>query len=129
MENRSRVERYKDLRKKIENMDVYSFAETSTQKRNLPQHASHEDGQEMAEKTPKGITKNTLNMSIEQLIKEHDSYTQEQQKKAIKDKYREKRKPFHLAKSDLWRILLFVAIAIIVLVVVALIVLFAMEVI
>ena len=38
MENRSRVERYREHRKKIENMDVYSFADSPTLKRNLPEH-------------------------------------------------------------------------------------------
>lgn len=125
MENRSRVERYKDLRKKIENMDVYSFVDSPTIKRNLPQHGSLD-----VEKKEDGITKNTLNMSIEQLIKEHDTYSEEQQKKDIKEKYRqERRKSFHLGRSDVLRIILFAAIALIVLVVVTLIVLWATEVI
>ena len=95
MENRSRVERYKDLRRKIENMDRYSFAETATSKRNLPQHGSLETSNKN-----KGITKNTLNMSIEELIHENDVYAEEQKKKEIKEKYRqEKRKTFHLEKS------------------------------
>ena len=125
MENRSRVERYKDLRRKIENMDRYSFAETATSKRNLPQHGSLETSNKN-----KGITKNTLNMSIEELIHENDVYAEEQKKKEIKEKNRqEKRKTFHLEKSDVLRLVLFLAIGLILIVAITLIVLLATEVI
>ena len=125
MENRSRVERYKDLRRKIENMDRYSFTETASAKRNLPQHGSLE-----VPLVNKGITKNTLNMSIDELIHDHDAYAEEQKKKEIKEKYRqEKRKTFHMEKSDVLRLVLFLAIGLILIVAIALIVLLATEVI
>ncbi|HIU70896.1 MAG TPA: hypothetical protein IAC60_04870 [Candidatus Enterosoma merdigallinarum] len=126
MENRSRVERYREHRKKIENMDVYSFADSPTLKRNLPEHGDLYS----VDRKKDGITRNTLNMSIDQLIREHDDYAEEQRKKDIQRRYQEeqkrRRKP---QKGDILRILLVLAVFLIVVVIVCLIVLKIKEVI
>ncbi|MFA6861028.1 MAG: hypothetical protein WCR56_01415 [Bacilli bacterium] len=104
-----RVVRYADLRKKISNMDVYSFQESQSQKRNLPSSKPvHQKASEASitndvtnyvpgvvnkgdnNVNKDGIKRNTLSLSIDELIKEYDTYDSTTQKKEAKAKYQKK---------------------------------------
>lgn len=88
MEKRSRVERYKELRQKIANMDVYSFQETKSVRRNLPPRHEEEVSDAPSEE---GIKKNTLTLSIDQLISEHDKALEKEKRKEEKALYARKK--------------------------------------
>lgn len=90
MENKSRVVKYESLRKKIANMDVYSFDETDEVAKNLPKSSSRKTSEEVNEDPP--IKKNTLSLSIDQLIEANEAYDQEVKKKETESLYQEKKK-------------------------------------
>lgn len=81
MPNRSRVEKYAELRKKIDNMDVYTFDDPD-----IAQKAEAIREESMREETideamspeevkQAHIKKNTLSLTIDELIKQHEDYT------------------------------------------------------
>ncbi len=91
MENKSRVIKYESLRKKIQNMDVYSFEETPEVARHIPEvkETFPEDDAKLNSET---IKKNTLSVSLDQLIKANDDYKEEKEKEETKKSYRKKEK-------------------------------------
>jgi cation transport ATPase len=91
MENKSRVIKYESLRKKIQNMDVYSFEETPEVAKNIPEvkDFSGSDGKDM---TNESIKKNTLSLSLDELIKANDSYEEEKEKEETKKAFKRKEK-------------------------------------
>lgn len=110
MNDKSRVVKYADLRKKISNIDVYSFEESKDVGKNIPTPVNMNHKKATAEFTKitekpetevilqeknlkaskSGIKKNTLSMSIDELIKEYDTYDSTSQKKDAKARYHKK---------------------------------------
>lgn len=92
MEKKSRVIKYQSLRKKISNMDVYSFVEQEDVAKNLPpvSHLSPEENP--LPPSSDGIKKNTLSVTLDELIASHESYFQESEKKEMKERYKQKQK-------------------------------------
>ena len=126
MKNKSRVIKYADLRKQISNMDVYSFEDTPTTKKKLPPNSTHSLNSQPVEKKPSdGIKRNTLSLSIDELVKEHESYSSSSQKKETKNRYRQKRKHenklSHFSLSTLaWALIVVVSLVVIILVILVL---------
>ena len=90
-EEKSRVVLYAKLRKKIENMGVYSFSETDTTKKHLPQN--NPSSVEIKDDSFKPrIKKNTLSLTIDELIKEHEQYNSKEQQKEIKRRFSKQNK-------------------------------------
>ncbi len=86
MEHLSRVERYQDLRNKIENMDLYSYFETS----NSDKENNKSKTKEIQLFNYDHIKKNTLSMSLNELMKEDknkQSQAQEEKKKVKKEDF------------------------------------------
>lgn len=85
-EEKSRVVLYAKHRKKIEKIGVYSFSENDTAKKHLPQY--NQSSVKMIDDSfkPK-IKKNTLSLTIDELIKEHKQYNSKEQQKEIKRRY------------------------------------------
>ncbi len=116
MSGKSRVEEYKKLREEIENIDVYSFddpkkmppvtkKETIVPVHNLDDYdddfpISVNDSMENDH-----IKKNTLSMTIDEIIQQHNAYKDRVQKKELDEKVKEKnaknKKAFDL-KMVLW---------------------------
>jgi ATP-dependent Zn protease len=97
MENKSRVIKYENLRKQIANMDVYSFEDTDEVKKNIPDVTPDEDTKEVI--LTEGVKKNTLSMSLDQLIKSNESYHEELKKEETKKIYKKKKKELKKAKK------------------------------
>ncbi len=91
MEKKSRVIKYQSLRKKISNMDVYSFVEQEDVAKNLPP-VNHLASEENPLPSSDGIKKNTLSVTLDELIASHENYSQESEKKEIKERYKQKQK-------------------------------------
>ena len=90
-EEKSRDVLYAKLRKKIENMGVYSFSETDTTKKHLPQY--NPSSVEIKDDSFKPrIKKNTLSLTIDELIKEHEQYNSKEQQKEIKRRFSKQNK-------------------------------------
>lgn len=95
-EEKSRVLKYADLRTKISRMDVYSFTETKTTRKNLPKHnlagspASLETPSESLS-DPK-IKKNTLSLTIDELLNEKSDRKKETSKKLARKEARKKKR-------------------------------------
>lgn len=97
-EEKKRVILYADLRKKISNMEVYSFDEKKKKRleeMKKPGHLSvshpeadfdRKDGNQT-----KGIQKNSLSMSIDELIDEQISIEDQSEKKNAKREFRKKK--------------------------------------
>ncbi len=88
MSEKSRVIHYAELRKKISDIDAYSFekkalSSLSEEDKTLEDTDAVSDNQ----KTGKGITRNTFSMSIDELIKEHDLNDTKSQKKEVQTRY------------------------------------------
>ena len=90
-EDKSRVILYAKLRKKIENMDAYSFSESDVVRKHSPQYKP--SSVEIQDDTfkPK-IKKNTLSLTIDELIKEHEQYNSKEQQKEIKRRFSKQNK-------------------------------------
>ncbi len=124
MENKSRVIKYADLRKQISNMDVYSFEDTSTTKKKLPESSAHSANSQMIEKkNVDGIKRNTLSLSIDELVKEHESYDSNSQRKETKHRYKAMKKGEHKSFSFSMSNLAWLILIVLCLVIAALIVL------
>lgn len=91
MENKSRVIKYESLRKKIQNMDVYSFEETPDVAKNIPE-VKDISGSDEKDMTNESIKKNTLSLSLDELIKANDSYEEEKEKEETKKAFKRKEK-------------------------------------
>ena len=92
METKSRVEKYEKLRRKISNMDVYSFEEQEDVAKNLPPVSDASDVSEPEEEIPSGVKKNTLSLSLDQLIASNENYHEGQEKKKTKALYKKKKR-------------------------------------
>lgn len=110
--SKSRVERYSELRKKISQMDDYSFAKEDKPASN---------GEETSKETP---TRNTLSLSIDELMKEHDSRSDDEKRREVKSRYWERRrKERHQRKAFSMRILAWTLIVLLLVLVIVLIIL------
>ena len=90
-EKQTRVNLYTELRNKIEKMDTLSFDDPNKyQDSQIP--ILHEEAMSSDELQSKHIKKNTLSISIEELIKQHDEYTSSYEKKELNKKYKEVKK-------------------------------------
>lgn len=126
----TRVGRYSDLRNQIDKMDTLSFDDPDRAKRyGLNGQAPigggkivHEPSASEEELHDIHIKKNTLSISIDDLIKENDDYTMAMEKKEIDKKYKEVKKKHRQEGSHKKLIIwLSVAFSVIVIVVVVLI--------
>lgn len=105
MEEKSRVILYEDLRKQISNIDNYSFSRLT--------NAEIEKNEEKVsvssvenETNEKGIKRNTLTLSIEELLDDNRKYDSHAQEKEMKRKYqnvkREGKKKVSPSKVIIW---------------------------
>jgi len=99
MSGKTRVEEYKKLREEIENIDMYSFDDPKkmppvTKKEILlPVHNIDDDDfpESVDEKMESDhIKKNTLSMTIDEIIQQHNAYKDKVQKKELDEKVKEK---------------------------------------
>lgn len=121
MSERSRVEKYAELRKHIDSMDVYTFDDPVViQKAADPvkDESKVSKGEIMtAEEIQQAhIKKNTLSLSIDELIKQHEEYTRTIEKAELDRKFKDLRKVKRSAKPKSTGIawLLWIALAIVV---------------
>ena len=96
MNHKSRIEEYKKLREEIENIDVYSFDDPKKypikKNENIVEIHDLDEKDEYPEekKIEKDhIKKNTLSLSIDELIRRHEAYTETLQKEEIEKKLKE----------------------------------------
>lgn len=93
MSEKSRVIHYAELRKKISDIDAYSFEKKTLSSLSEDDKALEEsDVESNEEKTGTGITRNTFSMSIDELIKEHDLNDSKSQKKEVQTRYNQVKK-------------------------------------
>jgi CHASE3 domain sensor protein len=96
----TRVGIYADLREKIDKMDTLSFDDPDRDKKyGLNKTATsdsipvvHEESMSKEELEEGHIKKNTLSISIEDLIKQNDDYTMAIEKKELDKKYKDVKK-------------------------------------
>jgi len=90
-EKQTRVNLYTELRNQIDRMDTYSFDDKDREKKysssSIP--IIHEEAMINSEIKTEHIKKNTLSISIDELIKQHDEYTSSFEKKELNKKYKE----------------------------------------
>lgn len=90
-EKQTRVNLYTELRNQIDRMDTYSFDDKDRDKKysssSIP--IIHEEAMTNSEIKTEHIKKNTLSISIDELIKQHDEYTSSFEKKELNKKYKE----------------------------------------
>jgi len=94
----TRVIIYSELRDKIDKMDTLSFDDPDRDKKYgingekpiLPVH--HEESMSSEELKNGHIKKNTLSISIDELIKQNDDYTMALEKKELNQKYKSMKK-------------------------------------
>lgn len=96
MNHKYRIEEYKKLREEIENIDVYSFDDPKKypikKNENIVEIHDLDEKDEYPEekKIEKDhIKKNTLSLSIDELIRRHEAYTETLQKEEIEKKLKE----------------------------------------
>ncbi len=93
MSEKSRVIHYAELRKKISDIDAYSFEKKTLSSISEDDKMLEEsDVESNEEKTGTGITRNTFSMSIDELIKEHDLNDSKSQKKEVQTRYNQVKK-------------------------------------
>lgn len=93
MSEKSRVLLYADLRRKISDIDAYSFEKKTLSSLEEEDKILEETETESTSKnTASGITRNTFSMSIDELIKEHDLHDSITQKKEVQTRYNQVRK-------------------------------------
>lgn len=93
MSEKSRVIHYAELRKKISDIDAYSFEKKTLSSLSEDDKTLEEsDVESNEEKTGTGITRNTFSMSIDELIKEHDLNDSKSQKKEVQTRYNQVKK-------------------------------------
>ena len=93
MSEKSRVILYADLRKKISDIDAYSFDEKSLSSLENADKILEEKNEDISVKaTSSGIMRNTFSMSIDELIKEHDLYDSKSQQKEAHARYNQVKK-------------------------------------
>ena len=100
----SRVEKYAELRKRIDNM-VSTFDDPITDNK-IPDVQMDEPKEEVQEAH---IKKNTLSISIDELIKQHEEYTQTISKSEIENQMKTQKKEHNFTRL-LFIILLIVVI-------------------
>lgn len=89
MENKSRVLKYQELRDKIAKMDVYSFAQQDELGKEEVIDPPHP---RFKKKKDNGVKKNTLSISLDELMAEKEDSQAEKEKKETKKLYREKKR-------------------------------------
>ena len=128
MSEKSRVVLYEELRKRISDMEVYSFENEKKQtdgKKSNGHLSLGEDKSSVVEPSKgdsiKGIQKNTLSMSIDDLIDEQNNLEDQTQKKLAKKEFHRKkeRKRFSVANLLIW-ILCAVAVLVFVIIIIVL---------
>lgn len=121
MENKSRVLKYQELRKKISNMDVYSFQETDEVRKHLPPVSHDGEKEEETDESSAPIRKNTLSVSLDELIRTNEEQDEQKEKEKTKALYQEKKKEGkkdrHLTQGQILLIVLLSFVLIIALVV------------
>lgn len=88
MENKSRVLKYQELRDKISKMDVYSFA----QQDELGKEEVIDLHPRFKKKKENGVKKNTLSISLDELMADKKESQAEKEKKETKRLYKEKKR-------------------------------------
>lgn len=120
----TRVGRYAELRRRIEQMNTISLDDLARERRN-GRAVGRDDpdavyGSYSSEQlSDPHIRKNTLSISIDELIKQNDSYRQDMEKKELNKKYRSvRRKQKRLSRPNALRLIL-LSVSIIIILVVA----------
>ena len=119
----TRVIIYSDLRNKIDKMDTLSFDDPDRNKKYglngekpfLAVH--HEESMSDEEIKSNHIKKNTLSISIDELIKQNDDYTMALEKKELNKKYRSIKKKQSKQKSK--KLALYIGISVVVVAIIA----------
>jgi hypothetical protein len=117
----TRVIIYSELRDKIDKMDTLSFDDPDRDKKYgingeepvLPVH--HEESMSNEELKTGHIRKNTLSISIDELIKQNDDYTMALEKKELNKKYKSIRKD--QSKSRIKKLALYIGIPVAIIIV------------
>lgn len=100
MSDKTRVEKYRKLREEIENIDTYSFEDPKRRPRSkradqeplIPIHDLAEEEETLQENH---IKKNTLSLSIDELIKQHEAYTEALEREEIDKKIKDNKNRQH----------------------------------
>ncbi len=134
MSSKSRVILYAELRKKISDIDTYSFdnhALSMAEEEKTKEESVPSETEVLKPENPdEGIKRNTFSMSIDELIKEHNLYdTKTQEKKTQARIQKIKKEKRHNGKPPIFRIVLWSSIGLILLVFITLLILILTEVI
>ena len=100
-EKQTRVNLYMELRDEIDRMDTYSFSDPNRRRYTSSSEVPivHEEAMSEEEVQSGHIKKNTLSISIDELIKQHDEYTSSLEKKELSKKYKEVKKKHRSVSS------------------------------
>lgn len=128
MEEKSRVILYEDLRKQISNIDNYSFSRTSSSSTSSSEQGMESFVAKAAETNEKGIRRNTLTLSIEELLNDNRKYDSHAQEKEMRKKYQNMRKEGKHNKPSLSVLLIWISVSLVVLAFVAFIICVLLEV-
>lgn len=130
MSEKSRVVLYEELRKRISDMEVYSFEngkKKQTDEKKANGHLSLGNRKsEIIDSTDsdsiKGIQKNTLSMSIDELIEEQDSLQDQANKKMVNKEFHKKKekKRFSVINLMIWILCAIAALVFVILIIVLL---------
>lgn len=135
MSSKSRVILYAELRKKISDIDTYSFdnhALSMAEEEKAVAEDCLPDEKEIPkpERSDEGIKRNTFSMSIDELIKEHNLYDTKTQEKETQAKIQKmKKEKRHSSKPPVFRIVLWSSIGLVLVVFITLLILILTEVI
>jgi len=120
----TRVELYADLRNQIDKMDTLSFDDPNAKEKyaqTLNQGpVIHEESISPSQSYDPKIKKNTLSISIGELIKQNDDYTIALEKKDINKSFKEIKKRNMISKKSLFFLIGGIALLIIIIVVIIL---------
>ncbi|MBP3713535.1 MAG: hypothetical protein J6I69_03100 [Bacilli bacterium] len=118
----TRVRRYAELRDQIDRMDTLSFDDPNREER-YGLNGKKEDGIDYVHEEPTSedlsaphIKKNTLSISIEDLIKQNDDYTVALEKKELDKKYHSIKKKKRKEGRSKWLIVALAALVVLIVV-------------
>ena len=129
MQEKSRVILYAELRKKISCIDNYSFA-SENPKENDDKAIEHDEIPVSSPNENNVIKRNTLSISIDELIKERDRYDSIAQEKETRKRYHDKKKEEKIKKKiSASKVIIWSSISVVVIAFVVLLTLLLLEVI
>lgn len=117
MAEKSRVVLYEELRKKISNIDDYSFSQSQNTQEKSKVHQQESVLTDISStNSEKGIKRNTLTLSIEELLDTNRKYDSLAQEKQMKKRYHfirreEKKHRLSVSKILVWSMIALVIVA------------------